>query len=646
MPVILGIDAGGTFTDCVVVDADSKVVLHKSKSPTTKHDLAHCLEAAFVGIPAHLTGDITMVCLSTTLATNAIVEGRGCREGLIVIGSKPRGKAPTARQRLVKGRFDMKGRLVENIDETEVIAAVESLRHDVDAVAVSGYASVRCPEHELFVRAVLEDRLEVPVVCAHELTSSLGFYERTVTAVLNARLIPMIRDLMTAVHAAMARHGVTAPLMIVRGDGTLMPEGIAATKPIETILSGPAASAMGALHLVGRADCLVMDIGGTTTDIANTAGGTLQVRSDGARVGSWLTHVRAADVFTVGLGGDSRIRLDGGLELRVGPERSISYAMASIHSPSLVEELEEILNAGAHRQFLHPDHEAFIQRAAPDQPGLLEDERAVLRLLQEGPHTAFHLARQLQNPALQRILDDLVSEGAVERISLTPTDFWHVEGSYQAGDPRASGLAFAITAEMLGVTSDTLAVRLRQLVGEAVDAAAIQAALHMDHREHEPAESGSAAHRWNAMCSQGEQSLLRASYRLTKPIVGIGAPAATWLAAGSSVFDAEVPEHAEVANAIGAAVAHAVERVDVLIRQDTVTNRYLVFSPDGREQRPTLDEATACAVRAGERFIVRLANRDAGSIRSEVNDVRITSPATPQGLFVERVVTVTARTGV
>lgn len=645
MKTILGIDAGGTYTDCVVIAAESEKVLHKAKTLTTKADLTRCLEACFAGVPADLLAGTSLVCLSTTLATNAIVEGHGCKEGLILIGSKPVGRLPTPRYALVKGKFDVKGRLVDNIDPAQVAEVVESFRGKVDAVAVSGYASVRCPEHEVYVKAVIGDRLGIPVVAAHELTSKLGYYDRTVTAVLNAKLIPMVCELMDSVKSVMLAHGVTAPLMMVRGDGTLVTDERARNKPIETILSGPAASAIGALHLSGLKDCFVMDIGGTTTDIANVSDGRLGIRSEGAKIGGWSTQVRAAEVFTVGLGGDSRIFLDAEGGLRIGPDRSVSYALAALQSPELLAEMEDLWSDRATRRLRLGEQEAYGLVRKRDLVSSSGEEHIVVEALRQAPHTLHHLEQTLKLPGLRQLLTTLVKHGVVERISLTPTDLWHVSGQYSPGDPRAAELAVRIVAEQGGSSPEALVEQVQRTLRKQLDISSIRAAMFVDRQSPDIEEGGLADYFVNRLCFAPVSQAIRASFSLLKPVVAIGAPAATWLGSDRAdpLFTARVPPHAEVANAIGAAVAHAVENLEVLIRLDSVSGQYLVFSPTGRVCCATLEEATEHALASGKDFVSRLAGNEGFELESRVEDFEIASLSHDRRVFVERVVTLSAR---
>jgi len=155
MNKILGIDTGGTYTDSVIISADTKEILYQSKTLTTQEQLKKCIEACFERIPEKWVSEISMVCLSTTLATNAIVENRGCKVGLILIGKKPPGKLPSACITLIRGEYDIKGRLKKNLNPEEIHKAVEFFRGKVEAIAISGYASVRNPAHELMLKKQL-----------------------------------------------------------------------------------------------------------------------------------------------------------------------------------------------------------------------------------------------------------------------------------------------------------------------------------------------------------------------------------------------------------------------------------------------------------------------------------------------------------
>ena len=303
MQLSLGIDTGGTYTDAVLYH-DEHGVIAKAKSLTTRHDLAIGIAGAVgsvlssAAIPA---SDIALVSLSTTLATNALVEGRGGRVALVFIGfggnDADRAGLGEAMQgdpliRLAGGH-NPQGDALALLD-------IETLRREATRVAptVSGFAvtaqfATRNPEHEIAARDLLRELTGLPVTCGHELSAKLNGPRRALTSVLNARLIGLITGLIAAAEAIMAQHRIDAPLMVVRGDGALMSAAVAKTRPIETILSGPAASLVGAAYLTGVSDAIVADIGGTTTDVALVEGGVPRLDERGATVGGFQTMVEA-----------------------------------------------------------------------------------------------------------------------------------------------------------------------------------------------------------------------------------------------------------------------------------------------------------------------------------------------------------------
>ncbi|MHC1592804.1 MAG: hydantoinase/oxoprolinase family protein [Methermicoccaceae archaeon] len=323
----LGIDTGGTNTDSVLVDATAKTFVASGKAPTTHYNLAIGIKNSIADLLSRveLKEPIAMVSLSSTLATNSIVEGRARDVCLILIGQTPRkewGKLPGKLTKVIKGQFDEMGRETEPLDMAALEGIVEEVDEQVEAYAVSGYFGVRNPSHEKRVMDFIKEKTGKSVVCGHEFTLQLGVYERSVTAVLNAGLIPVIEELLDAVKDTLAHFGIDAPLFVVKGDGAMVSEVVAREHPIETVYSGPAASAVGGFHMTGKKSALIVDIGGTTTDVVELIDGMPKVVPDGAVVGGLKTRVRAIDATTFGFGGDSEIRVNE-KAITVGPERAV-----------------------------------------------------------------------------------------------------------------------------------------------------------------------------------------------------------------------------------------------------------------------------------------------------------------------------------
>lgn len=645
MNIILGIDTGGTYTDSVLLESDTKKILYKAKTLTTKANLRKCISQTFYRLPEQYLPEISMVCLSTTLATNAIVENHGCREGLILIGKRPKGKMPTDRYVLVEGLYDIKGRQRQPVNREEIMRVIESFRGQVDAVAISGYASIRNPAHENTIAQLVRQELDVPVVCAHELTSTLGYYERTVTCDLNARLIPLVCDLIDSVRNVMEALQVQAPLMIVKGDGSLMTDACARNRPIETILSGPAASVMGGVFLSGRQDAFIMDIGGTTTDIANVSGGQLKIRNEGAKVGNWYTHVRAAEVFTSGLGGDSRIYLDGKKQLRIGPEKSIPYCAAADLCPDILDEIGDLYFGDNFRHFCRQDDEAYQLVGKLSNVQYSDDEKILIEVLRYVPHTLSYLEENVHLQNLRGIVGNLLKEGVIARISMTPTDALHCCGDFEQWGNTASDIVTSMMAAQYGCEKEEFIQKIRDTVTDLLARYTMQAVMYFDSQSFDVQTDPAVRYFLEDLYFSRKGSALNASYRLDKTIVAIGAPAWAWAKKLGERMGTEViiPEHAEVANAVGAAVGKSIEKVEVLIRMDSVSGKYVVYSPICRRAFPSLEEATAYAEEAGEQCILRLAENREYRLENDTQDMEIEDLLSGRMTFIERMVTVTAR---
>ena len=356
MTLVIGLDTGGTYTDAALLDTATGTVRATGKSLTTRDDLSIGVGGAIRRVLEDFDGsaaDIGLVSLSTTLATNAVVEGVGGRVSLLMIGfdetslqradlARALGQDPVF---FINGGHAADGAPQAQLDEAAIREAVNATEGEVSAYAVAGHFATRNPAHESRTRDLLRDLTGAPVTCSHELSSSLGGPRRALTAVLNARLINLLDRLVAATEGIMADEGLSCQLMVVKGDGSLLESGYARSRPVETVLSGPAASLAGAAFLAGTRTAMVADIGGTTTDIALLQNGAPRLKPDGALVGGWQTMVEAADIRTCGLGGDSEVTpvgrgTTGGLTL--GPRRAVPLSLLATPWPEVKDKLAEL----------------------------------------------------------------------------------------------------------------------------------------------------------------------------------------------------------------------------------------------------------------------------------------------------------------
>ncbi len=644
MELLLGIDTGGTFTDAVAVtaprgpgagggpDGTGGEVVAAAKAPTTHGDLTVGIEAAVRAVlaePGVSAGAIRLVALSTTLATNALVEGHGQPACLVTAGFGPAevarmGHDPSRGDLLaaVAGGHDATGAELAPVDQAEVAAVAATTAGRVSAYAVAAQFSVRNPAHERAIADTLSTASGLPVTCSHELSPRLNGPRRALTTLLNARLIGVMARLDTAVREALDRVGVAAPLLVVRGDGSLATAGFVARRPIETILSGPAASVVGARHLAGGVDGLVVDIGGTTTDIAPVRGGRPDVAADGAVVAGHRTMVEALAVTTHGLGGDSEVAVlapgggpvtiptlgdltgfdasvgaDGGRRperaaFTLGPERAVPLCRLAVTHPSVVDLLRRqladypALGQGRLLVAVHP-------AAAPDG-GLDQREQAVLAALAGGPVPELAVATtRLAAGAVRR----LRQRGLVRVATVTPTDaaclLGHLDPAGPDGavtaDPEAARLGAELLARQQDPTGAPVALSAlalaeqvgRRLVAASADAV-LDAALGADARSAGvSALPEMAANPTLRAALARHRGLAALSVSLTGPIVAVGASAPTWYPAVAAALGTEVvlPPHGPVANAVGAAVAPVRVRRQVTITQPR-TGTFQVHAAD------------------------------------------------------------------
>ena len=658
MAVLLGVDTGGTYTDAVVLDTDATVVLGKAKSLTTRADLAlgigRAVDAALAGAGVAAT-EVAMVSLSTTLATNALVEGQGGRVALVFLGfddgdARRAGLAEALRGDpliALPGGHSHAGTETAPLDLAALEAAVRAAGPGIMGYAVAARFATRNPAHELAARDLIRRVTGQPVTCSHELSANLNGPKRALTAVLNARLIGMIDRLVTACESHLVRAGIAAPLMVVRGDGALISAAMVRERPIETILSGPAASIVGARWLTGAVDALVSDIGGTTTDVALLRGGLPEIDPDGARVGAFRTMVEAVAMRTTGLGGDSEVHLLDGLDggLALGPRRLVPVSLLAVDHGAMVHAaLDRALTA-----FAPGEHDGRFAIPMGAGEALPAREAAVLARLTAPMPVAGLLQSRLEGAALDR----LVARGLVMLAGVTPTDAAHGLGRLADWDGAASAKALDLLSrrrngrgERIAPDAAALAQRIvDQLTAQTVDCL-LQAALAED-----PVLAASgispvtlAAHPLLRAGLSGHRGVVQITARLGVPVIGLGASAPSYYGAvGERLGCAMIlPDHAGVANAIGAVVGQVVQKVTGLVTSPA-EGRYAVHLPEGVTVHSDLNVALA-AIEAALTATARARALRAGAADTVVTVTREVGDACVEGrrMFVEARLTATA----
>jgi N-methylhydantoinase A/oxoprolinase/acetone carboxylase beta subunit len=644
----LGIDAGGTYTDAVAYDFARKRVLAKSKALTTKWDYTVGIADALAAFDAALLRKVDLVSVSTTLATNAIVEGRGQKVGLLLM--PPYGLfAPSdvlhEPKALIAGRLEIDGTEIRPVvpDEVRRVAREMVERHGVGAFAVSGYAGAVNPSHELEAKAILAAETGLAVSCGHELSELLNFRTRANTAVLNARIIPLLRRFLSDVEAALRRRGIHAAVMVVKGDGSLISASAALQRPVETILSGPAASVAGARHLTRCSEAIVLDMGGTTTDTAAVRGGRVRTDPDGARVGGWKTHVRALDMRTTGLGGDSLIACEKG-QLRVGPTRVAPVAWLATARAGLSAALDYLENhlddyAGSTRPM-----ELLTVTARADGLAPTKQEEAILKALRERPHSVAELAERTDCVHWGLLpLERLEGSYVVQRAGLTPTDLLHVLGRFRRWDTAAAHRFCGLVSRVSGLETDDFVERILDQLTRKLAVELLKKQLDEETDPDVMDECPACQAMIRSLVSPGPAGFA-VSVRLGRPVIGLGAPVHHFLPQAAKLLGARVviPRHADVANAIGAITSRVSVSKQARIEPNAAGGYAVHGLPDPRDFS-RFDDAHCHAVAELERLVRRQA-LEAGTAERRVElrtDDRISSAADGTEIFLERVVTAT-----
>jgi N-methylhydantoinase A/oxoprolinase/acetone carboxylase beta subunit len=630
--LLLGVDTGGTYTDAVLIRNEAEVVA-SAKALTTRHDLAvgigHAVEAVLRQSGA-AAGQIGLASLSTTLATNALVEGQGGCAGLVYVGFRQAdlqthglSEALAGDPALVlAGGHNHAGGEAVRLDETRLRDWLEA-GTGAEAYAVAALFATRNPAHELRAAEVIRAVTGRPVSLSHHLSAKLNGPKRALTALLNARLIGMITRLIDRAETRLRELGIHAPLMVVRGDGALISADQARDRPIETILSGPAASLVGARWLTGADRALVSDIGGTTTDVAVLRDGRPAIDAEGAKVGPWRTMVEAVAMRTFGLGGDSEVHVTEGLGggVSLGPRRVVPVSLMAMEAREAVHRaLEEQARAPTPGEM-----DARFVRAVPgvEAGGLTEREAALLARIGEAVKP---LGGVLKSRMDHAALGRLVRRGLVQVGGITPSDAAHVLGKADAWDAEAARMALALVARKRTGSGERLANGAEPLARMIVDRlthqtslAVLETAFAEEETDFGLPPADLAAHVLMQRGLGRHRGLVRIESGLNVPVIGLGASAASYYPAVGERLGCEmiVPEYAGVANAIGAVVGRVTIR-----RAGTVTSpaegRFRVHLEGGPEDFAG-SEAAMAALEATLGAAARQAAVAAGAVDIHVS---------------------------
>lgn len=648
MKLGIGIDTGGTCTDAVLYDYDEKKVVAFAKALTTRQDLSIGIQNALNKLPVQLVCQAETLALSTTLATNACVEEKGGRAKLILYGTnssyamrviEKNGTIEENDLICYDSQTSCDGEIQNMPDWENLLSRLQTSLKDCQAAAVVEiYSRQTGALLERTTQGLLLEHMDLPVVCGYELFHELDFIKRGASCLLNARLIPVIDTFLKAVSKSAAEAGIGCQPVIVRSDGSLMSREFARLRPVETLLCGPVASLMGAQELTSAQNALIVDMGGTTTDVAFLQNGQPRRVNGGIHIGNWDTFVKGLFVDTFALGGDSGVRITPKDGIHLDNRRVIPLCILAQDHPYIEEELRKM--AVSETTSTRSIHEYYIlQQDIDTLPGFSEIERRICQALKKQPLPMQKLCEAIHIPVYDLDTTHLESENVIMRAGLTPTDIMHIRGDYTAYNARVSNYAAAVLANCAEITVEELCRKVYDMVKEKLFfnlarilleqqfswirreglSPQLKQMIHESWRQYAdrsiPVQCGQKPASAN-MAVSGNPYVLPL-FHTDFVFIGIGGPIHIFLqdVAGAFGTQAIIPEHAAVANAVGAAVCQVAFTVTVRI---TPTYNacggvihYTVFSPgNAREFAPeelpaarsyAIERAGSCALEEAQK---------------------------------------------
>jgi N-methylhydantoinase A/oxoprolinase/acetone carboxylase beta subunit len=416
----------------------------------------------------------------------------------------------------------------------QVVDAVDGFKGHVDAYAIAASLSIENQTHEQVAAKAIELVDRKPVVCSSDVSSKAGIRERAATAVLHASLMPVIQEFVNQINQLKRDRFLTADTRIIRGDATADNLTQAVARAASTVASGPAATAYFGARSTAAKLAMVVDVGGTTTDITFIKNGKPVISNEGSLIDRWQTQIDAVDMHTVGIGGDSLVRLSRSGQLSVGPLRVQPLAM-----PQGIPDPASWIGAeNRSRWIINVNSNEQVQSVTLDP--------VIAHLLREKGATPADMIDQLgmSEFGLDRRLEDLAFNNQISAVGFTPTDALHVLGNFQLGDADASIAGARVLAGLRGEAIEDFSKAVLDATYQKIADAILTYAYTK--------QTGTSMDAFTTL--NNDVPLVSCRFKLEVPIVGIGAAARHLLpeVANRLHTQAIFPSHFEVGNALGA----------------------------------------------------------------------------------------------
>jgi len=605
----IGIDTGGTYTDAVIFDTETHSVLSAGKSLTTHRELKQGILAALGTLDQQMVQQADYLALSTTLATNACVENKGGRAKLIFLGVDPKAVE------LAKGTYglppiaeicfvDCDPAKEENLQrEPDWEQFRETVREEMQGF--DSFAIVQIYPHynggifEKKAEEIVKEETGAICVRGYDLYQELNVQKRGTTALLNARLLPVMQEFFDSIDRSLAELGLDLEIYVMKSDGSIMSKEFAMSRPVETLLCGPAASINGAIELTGVTEGMIIDMGGTTSDIGFIRDGQAVSSSAGVQVGGWRTMVKGVDIDTFALGGDSGVLMKYE-KLSLGERRSIPLCIAVDTWPVLREKLKRLMVTHVRYSYIG---ELFLalMRMPEDLGRYTKLERSILEALQEEPMSFQELADRIGVAAsmVHRHKQRLEDEDLIMRIGITPTDVMHIYGDYCGFDADAARMGIQWLARQCGRSKEAICREIYDLVEYKLYNNLVRILVKHQTGQDLPLEENATVkemmeRRFRSCQEDTGAEFVSMRFVLPMPLISTGAPTRIFLPAMERLFETEgiMPEYAHVANAVGAAAGSIVAEYTVRISRYGIS-RFLVGGADHQAIFSSYKEALA-----------------------------------------------------
>lgn len=661
----IGIDTGGTYTDAVVYDVGEGRILSSGKSLTTRGKLEDGIAAALDLLNPEDVKRSEMLALSTTLATNACLEDKGSRAKLLMIGMSPETMANLEQVYASYGFRDM-DQLVfmdgkpekifqepEEPDWQSLNKRQTELFGDCRAAGVVQiYPQANGGRFEKEAKQILEKGLGIPVTTAYEMFDEVDPLKRGAGTILNARLIPLIDEFLRAVKHVMEERGLHMPVAIVRSDGSLMSETLTRDYPVETLLSGPAASVVGGSVLAGEKNAVIVDMGGTTTDIAIIRNGRPLPADRGIAIGKWRTTVKGIYVETFLLGGDSAVCFRKG-KLRLDGRRVIPLSLLADRYPETVRKLQALAEQKrTHTRMLYEFY--VLLKDISGSSDYTEEEKQLCAALKDGPLMPEELADRIGRDIYTLPAERLEDEGVVIRSGLTPTDMMVVKGDYPAYEPEAALAALRFVARNVRETAEEIPDAVYDLVQKRLYVGIAHILLQQKYpKKTKTLNSGSVRELLECSYEEAKKGSrpdwIMLALKSELPVVGVGAPVHIFLPRVAELLGtrAVVKESASVANALGAIASQVETRVSLHVKAEYSGAQFMgysVYEGSRLHMFREYEEAESFAVALAEKQVLEKTRRQGASAQPkiQISVQQITDEHGGSGLFFESIVRATA----